>query len=290
MRVSLEEFSAVVTAIHMAAASPERWPDAVSAMSRFVRSSQIDTGDITIPQRRAEDTKSGSDQSAFTQSVMQLLAAHVETAKKLHSSFAVSGQVAIASLDRLAVAAIVVDRDGTVHHCNAAAKSLLNDDSCCIRVVNSRVRLKAQRMNKSFDAAVQRATQPAARSTILPVPSRGNEVLEMTVSPLLDRNAQPFAWPFSLALVMVATPCSDAERIVQRVRLLYALTEAEARVMALLALGATVHCIAAEHGVRVSTVRAQVRTIFQKTGVNRQTDLVRLALTGTPIVSGNLDF
>jgi DNA-binding CsgD family transcriptional regulator len=30
----------------------------------------------------------------------------------------------------------------------------------------------------------------------------------------------------------------------------------------------------------VSTVRAQVRSIFEKTGVHRQTDLVRLALNG----------
>jgi hypothetical protein len=32
-------------------------------------------------------------------------------------------------------------------------------------------------------------------------------------------------------------------------------------------------------------VRAQVRSLFDKTGVNRQSDLVRLALTGAPLVS-----
>ena len=215
---------------------------------------------------------------------MELLEQHLASARRKPRDD-LSGQLAIASLDRLAAAAIVVDRDGTVHHRNAAAKTLLMEDSSSIRVVNARVRLKAAALNKTFDAAVERATQPSPRSTILPVPFRRSEVLEMTVSPLLDQSTAPFEWPFALALVMVAMPCStNAERIVQRVRRLYGLTEAEARVMALLSLGATVCEIAVAHGVRNSTVRAQVRSIFQKTGVNRQTDLVRIALSGTPVV------
>jgi DNA-binding CsgD family transcriptional regulator len=40
--------------------------------------------------------------------------------------------------------------------------------------------------------------------------------------------------------------------------------------------------IARTHGVQACTVRTQVRSIFEKTGVNRQSDLVRLALVGTP--------
>ena len=58
--------------------------------------------------------------------------------------------------------------------------------------------------------------------------------------------------------------------------------EAEARVVSALTLGETVEQIAVAHGVRVSTVRAQVRSIFEKTGVHRQTDLVRLALSAAP--------
>jgi len=86
-----------------------------------------------------------------------------------------------------------------------------------------------------------------------------------------------------LALVVIARPRPDAERIARRVRRLYSLTEAEGRVVSALTLGETVEQIAVAHGVRVSTVRAQVRSIFEKTGVHRQTDLVRLALSGGPL-------
>jgi DNA-binding CsgD family transcriptional regulator len=84
--------------------------------------------------------------------------------------------------------------------------------------------------------------------------------------------------------VLIPRARLDGRSVAQRARQLYGLTEAEARVMAALTLGETVNDIAVEHGVRASTVRAQVRSIFEKTGVNRQSDLVRLALTGAPVV------
>jgi DNA-binding CsgD family transcriptional regulator len=87
---------------------------------------------------------------------------------------------------------------------------------------------------------------------------------------------------------LVVAPSPPGETgLLRRVRRLYHLTETEARVMVGLASGATVDDIATRHGVRASTVRAQVRSLFDKTGVNRQSDLVRLALTGTRPVAGN---
>jgi DNA-binding NarL/FixJ family response regulator len=53
------------------------------------------------------------------------------------------------------------------------------------------------------------------------------------------------------------------------------LTAAENAVAQAIAAGLTVRQVADSRGVRVSTVRAQVRTIFDKLGVRRQVDLVR---------------
>jgi DNA-binding CsgD family transcriptional regulator len=54
------------------------------------------------------------------------------------------------------------------------------------------------------------------------------------------------------------------------------LTQAEETIIVLLAAGLTAKEIAYERGVTVSTVRAQIRSIFEKTGIRRQVDLVRL--------------
>lgn len=253
MQISLEEFSTVTAAIHTAAAFPERWPEALSAVAQLMNESE---------------RKPSPDQPEQ------------------------SWEKVLASLDRLRVNAFIASSMGTVHKLNASAQALL-DGEPSLRVMNSRLRFSDPATQAMLEAALRKATQSAPRSSVFPVRTAKNEVYEVNVSPLHGSgsgNALALSSAsLPLALVVVARPRPDAERIERRVRRVYGLTEAEARVTAALTLGETVEQIATAHGVRTSTVRAQVRTIFEKTGVHRQTDLVRLALTGGPLLprSGN---
>ena len=63
--------------------------------------------------------------------------------------------------------------------------------------------------------------------------------------------------------------------------LAFGLTPGEARVAAALAAGQTVESIAATRSVSVSTVRTQLRAVFDKLGVSRQPEMVR-RLKGLP--------
>jgi DNA-binding CsgD family transcriptional regulator len=76
----------------------------------------------------------------------------------------------------------------------------------------------------------------------------------------------------SEATVPTATSIEAASRI-------YGLTPAEARVAAELVCGRDVQAIADLLGSSVNTVRAQVRSILQKSGTERQADLIRLVAT-----------
>jgi len=62
----------------------------------------------------------------------------------------------------------------------------------------------------------------------------------------------------------------------------FGLTEAEAALAAALAAGEALSAYAARRGVRVQTARNQLQSVFQKVGVNRQSDLVRRLLTAPP--------
>lgn len=239
MEISLEEFSTVTAAIHTAAAFPERWPEALSAVAHLMNSSEP------------------------TPSLDQ------------------GWQKVLSSLDRLRVTAFIASGMGTVHQLNACAQALLDGEQS-LHVVNSRLRFSDPGTNAMLEAALRRATLPVPRSSVFPLRTGRNDVYEVNVSPLHGGGTALSVGAVPLALVVVARPRPDAERIERRVRRLYGLTEAEARVTAALTLGETVEQIAAAHGVRTSTVRAQVRSIFEKTGVHRQSDLVRLALTGAP--------
>lgn len=226
LKISVEQFSSVIAAIHAATASSERWVDAVAAVAR----------------------------------------------------------IALASLDRLAVPAFIVNRAAVVHHLNASARALLATNHC-VRLANAGLRFNHADLNAELDRALRVATQAPPQSTLLPLFARDAELCEVAISPL---EAEPphGSEPMPLVLVTMARSRPDSKRIVERVRRLYGLTDAEARVMAELALGGTVEAIAQEHRVRASTVRAQVRSVFDKTGVNRQSDLVRLALCGAPLMAG----
>lgn len=57
---------------------------------------------------------------------------------------------------------------------------------------------------------------------------------------------------------------------------IYGLTEAEARLARALSAGHSIESAAAGLGVRANTARSQLKSVFRKTGVNRQQDLVRL--------------
>ncbi len=59
--------------------------------------------------------------------------------------------------------------------------------------------------------------------------------------------------------------------------LLYDLTPAETRVFELLADGMTQAAIAAQLGIAPSTVKTHLLKVFEKTGINRQAELVRFA-------------
>ena len=236
-RISLEEFSNVTAAIHAAAAFPERWPEALSAVAHLVASPGV-----------------GASGDRGWQNVL-------------------------ASLDRLGVTAFIVNANSTVQQQNESARNLLAGDES-IRVANSRLRFSDSALNATLETALRNATQPSRRSSIFAVRAGKNEVYEVNVSPLKPADKSGPAAALPLALVVIVRPLPAAERIARRVRRLYGLTEAEARVAAALTLGETVEQISVAHGVRLSTVRAQVRSIFEKTGVHRQTDLVRLALNG----------
>jgi DNA-binding CsgD family transcriptional regulator len=60
--------------------------------------------------------------------------------------------------------------------------------------------------------------------------------------------------------------------------LAFGLTAAETAIATAIAQGSTTEQVARERGVSVNTVRAQLRSVFEKVGVSRQTDLVRTLL------------
>jgi DNA-binding CsgD family transcriptional regulator len=79
------------------------------------------------------------------------------------------------------------------------------------------------------------------------------------------------------AAALVLTPVTLPQvPPVELVQSLFDLTPAEARVARGLAAGETVETIASAQGVSQNTIRMHVRGVLEKTGCNRQVDIVAL--------------
>jgi len=83
----------------------------------------------------------------------------------------------------------------------------------------------------------------------------------------------------ALVLTPVTLPQAPPVELVQS---LFDLTPTEARVARSLAAGETVETIASTRGVSQNTIRAHVRGVLEKTGCNRQVDLVALLTAISP--------
>lgn len=83
--------------------------------------------------------------------------------------------------------------------------------------------------------------------------------------------------------VMFVQPVGELQPLPGEVLVrLYGLTPAETRVLGLLARGFNLDDTAATQGIAMTTARTHLRRLFEKTGTNRQSALVRLALSGFP--------
>jgi DNA-binding CsgD family transcriptional regulator len=76
--------------------------------------------------------------------------------------------------------------------------------------------------------------------------------------------------------VVVLDPAALPEVPTSVWQVLYKLTPAEARVAGSLGRGKELKAIAEDSGTAFDTVRRQLRSVFEKTGFHRQSDLVRL--------------
>ena len=80
----------------------------------------------------------------------------------------------------------------------------------------------------------------------------------------------------SYALLLLVPVVSDRVPSATLMKSLFDLTPSEARVASGIARGDTPEAIAASGSVAISTVRSQIRSVLEKTGASRQSDLAGL--------------
>jgi DNA-binding CsgD family transcriptional regulator/PAS domain-containing protein len=217
-----------------------------------------------------------------------MLLPHLRRALHMHSLLDRSeslGSLYSQTINRLAVATIVLDENGTVVQLNPVAREIL-DSQDGLKVVGGRLEATYPSDNRELSRLVRNAFQRAragvdkgvqvAEATSISRPSGQvslGVVVELIPSQeLLEGNGKP--------TVVVYVRDAVGKSLVSSVLTsqLYNLTPAETALALELANGLSLEEASETLNIRRNTARAHLRSIFSKTGVRRQTELVRIML------------
>lgn len=186
-------------------------------------------------------------------------------------------EAALGALNLLAVGVVLVDDTGRILNANRVAQEVLGrDDGLCLS--GGRLLAAYSQDHLSLGRSIAAATAAIGASGALSCarPS-GRRPLSVVVKPL-RRHGQPER-P-GLAAVFVTDPEQEVAAQAEDFAGLYGLTPAEARLASRLVRGMSPAQAASALGLTVNTVRTHLKRIFSKTETRRQSDLVRLLLTG----------
>ena len=184
------------------------------------------------------------------------------------------------------VAAIIVAPDGRVIDYDYRGESFLKAGRV-LRTRARQLRCTDANLQTTFNAALKE-TSLTGRNTnlLLHAPDEPDKRFSLTLTrmrrPLADAAK---AQASSTADVLCLIAPLDGRRIATAQQLIdfFGLSRAEARLARAICHGDSVENYARDHGLRLPTVRTQLSSVFNKTGTDRQAELVRL-VAGIPVV------
>ncbi|MCW3480585.1 helix-turn-helix transcriptional regulator [Neisseriaceae bacterium JH1-16] len=210
------------------------------------------------------------------------LVPHLQRAIQMRQRFAELqlGQNFLAGgLDVLAMPTFLFNEYQRAIHYNRSATALLNEQHD-LWLDGGLLQTRDRALTRKLDTAICKAIQASlgdgvSLNGIVLLPRFGRQPLMLMVTPLQLRGDQPTQ---GAALLFAFDPEATPSITADLVRQLFALSDAEAGLAVALCGGETLDDIAKKRGTSINTVKSQLKSIFLKTGTNRQSELVSLVL------------
>jgi DNA-binding CsgD family transcriptional regulator/PAS domain-containing protein len=193
-------------------------------------------------------------------------------------------------LDGLSAGMILVDGIGRVVHANAAGNAILGAADF-LRTVHGRLVAGDASTNAAFREILAAADAGDAaigvRGVALPLTAHDGERYVAHVLPLTSGVRRQAGLAFNaVAALFIRKAALEASTTPDVIGRMYKLTPAELRVLLAIVDVGGVPEVAAALGVASTTIKTHLNRLFEKTGVCRQADLVKLvAGFSTPLAS-----
>jgi DNA-binding CsgD family transcriptional regulator len=181
-------------------------------------------------------------------------------------------RTAIATLEMIELPAAAVTRNGRVVAANSAFQSV----SATVGIgARDHVQFSAPAIQTMFVEALDRPVSLARTGRSIPIAATSASApLIVHVLPLRLAGLDVFTGAVSIVFVVaINQQGSPPPELLQT---LFDLTPAEARIASMLIDGHSLTKVSKLQGVSLNTVRTQLKSVFAKTGVDRQVDLARL--------------
>ncbi len=180
-------------------------------------------------------------------------------------------------LDGLGAGIVLVTDRLRIIHLNRAARALLARGDC-LQSEDGIIHARAPRTTRDLAEAVARTARAPGGGAVTIAAFR--DAASPVVLHVVGLESRAFGISMAdrpCAAIVVMIPNRLPGHVLDAVADLYDLTPAEAAVFAQIANGKTPAEVAQTLGIAASTVRTHLLRLFDKTGVRRQADLVRLA-------------
>ncbi len=238
-------------------------------------------------------------QGDFTQDqiqLIQLVAPHIAKAVQIHRQLhtvTTQKRWALSALNRLKIGVILLNDQGRPQFVNSTADRLMGDCGCVIAddgllLTNVTDTLHLHRLISHAAACANGHHRSASGNLVTGKLTTANLTISTPAQTIriqaipLPRNLSENAWSLSVsdscvALFISTANCSpiDGSKLAAQ----YSLTPAETKLAILIAGGMDVDAVAKRLFVSVQTIRSQLKSIFAKTNVSRQAELVSLLLS-----------
>ncbi|HLG89240.1 MAG TPA: hypothetical protein VKZ79_18825 [Alphaproteobacteria bacterium] len=307
-----ERFLSLVDAIYAAAVDETLWPSVLEGLTAISKSQPSslriledrrpghdrgsDTRHYSVDTRNAGDrlqssvalhrTRAKSRCGPNEADQFAILFRHVEHALEIGFRLGTLGNLQQATFDLLnrnPLAIVLLDDRGRVILANGTAQKL-NAASDGVRISAEGLTLAHGADNRKLQRCIVDALNGprdiSARpgGTLWALRPSGKRSFSILVSSLSQGSFTMTSVRPAVGIV-IADPDQDEVLPIERLRTLYGLTPAEARLAARLSAGDTLKSAAAAIGIGYATARSQLAAVFRKTETRRQGDLIRLILT-----------
>jgi DNA-binding CsgD family transcriptional regulator/PAS domain-containing protein len=258
---------------------PYNMDDTVAA----VLERQPESVDFIVAGRRTRQAGFTGSELALFEAVLPHLSRAWRVKRALTEMAALTGTLKFV-LDRLDRAVVVAGPSGQIRFANRAADRLLSRGDG-IDVTRGRIRATRTHHTNALLSLIDRAARTgigddAVAVDAVAIPCDGdNPALAVVAEPLAPLHSDMLGHSSSAGAILFI---SDSEACstppVQRLKVVYGLTAAEAQLTSLMVRGGDIASAARTLGVSGNTAKYHLKSVFGKVGVTRQAQLVRRIL------------